>query len=326
MAYSDMQDTQGARKGRLPGRHELSRGHRIRRSTGEKIFDRLNMLMMAVLGLMMLFPFWYVLVLSLNDGADAAYGGIWLFPRKFTFDNFLYVLKNPQLQSAYVITISRTVLGASLTTLVCALAAYSMSKHSLWGRKGLLTIFMIPMFIGGTLSSNFIVLSKLGLVNNFLVYILPSSFNFFYMVVFRTFIYGLPSGLEESAKVDGAGYGTIFFRIILPLSMPVVATLLLFSGVAQWLDFSTNLMYVYDKKLMTVQYLLYQVVRANKMTVLSDNAINLHTGLGIANRQNITSQSIQMAVLMVATLPIIFVYPFMQKYFVKGMMIGAIKG
>ena len=299
--------------------------NRIKKSLGEKIFDTLNTLFMLILSFVTLYPFWYVLILSLNEGSDSAYGGIWFWPRKFTLDNYRYILANPQLQSAYLVTISRTILGTILTVLVTGFAAYAMSKKTLRFRKAFLTFFMIPMFIGGTLMSTYIVYAKLGLINNFLIYILPSSFSFYYMVVLRTFIYSLPPALEESAKIDGAGYLRIFFQIIIPLCLPAIATNALFSGVAQWLDFSTNLMFVYDDKLMTVQYLLYQVVRANKMTVLNEQAMAATGALQTINTQTITSQSIQMTVLMVATLPILLVYPFLQKYFVKGLTLGAIK-
>lgn len=301
------------------------RQNRIKRTRGELIFDIFNHILMVVISFVMLYPFWYVLVLSLNDGADSAYGGIWFWPRVFTLDNYKYILANPQLQSAYLVTIARTVIGTAITVLTTGFAAYAMSKRNLRGRKVLLTFFMIPMFIGGTTVSTYVVFAKLHLLNNFLVYVLPSAFSFYYMVVMRTFIYGLPPSLEESAKIDGAGHLRIFFKIIMPLCVPVVATVALFSAVAQWLDFSTNLMYVYDSKLTTVQYLLYQVVRANKMTVLNEQAMAASGALQNINTKNITSQSVQMTVLMVATLPIVVVYPFVQKYFVKGLTLGAIK-
>lgn len=301
------------------------RKRHIKKTVGERIFDIFNYAFMTVLSFVTLYPFWYVLVLSLNEGTDSAYGGIWFWPRKFTLDNYKYVLANPQLQSAYFVTIARTVIGTVLTVVVTGFAAYAMSKKTLRFRKVFLTFFMIPMFIGGTLMSTYIVYAKLGLINNFLIYVLPSSFSFYYMVVLRTFIYGLPPALEESAKIDGAGYLRIFFQIIVPLCLPAIATIALFAGVAQWLDFSTNLMYVYDNKLMTVQYLLYQVVRANKMTVLNEQAMAATGALQSVSTQTITSQAVQMTVLMVGTLPILLVYPFLQKYFVKGLTLGAIK-
>ena len=266
----------------------LNKKHKkVSRTKGEIVFDVCNYTILTLLSFITLYPFWYVLVLSLNEGIDSAYGGIWFWPRVFTLDNYKYVLQNPQLRSAYIVTIARTILGSVITVLTTGLAAYSMSKHNLKGRKLILAFFMIPMFLGGTLISYYVIYAKLGLINNFLVYILPSSFSFFYMVIIRTFIYGIPPSMEESAKIDGAGYFRIFFQIIMPLCLPVIATIILFSGVAQWLDFSTNLMYVYDNKLMTVQYLLYQVVRANKMTVLNEQQMAASGAL-----QNINTKTI----------------------------------
>ena len=169
-----------------------------------------------------------------------------------------------------------------------------------------------------------IVIAKLGLLNTFLIYII-NGFNFFFMIIVRTFIYGIPSSLEESAKIDGATYFTILFRIIFPLCMPVVAVILLFSGVDHWLDFYTNLIYVQKRELYTVQYLLYLVVRANQANVILEQAAVSGGDVSLLRAGKVTPQAIQMATLMVATLPILFVYPFLQKYFVKGVLIGAIK-
>jgi putative aldouronate transport system permease protein len=271
-----------------------------------------------------LYPFWYVLVLSFNEGRDAALGGIWFWPRVFSVDNYKFVLNNPMLKRSYFITISRTVTGACWTLFVTGLAAYSMSKRHLPGRNLILTFFMIPMFIGGTVISTYIVIAKLGLLNTFLIYII-NGFNFFFMIIVRTFIYGIPSSLEESAKIDGATYFTILFRIIFPLCMPVVAVILLFSGVDHWLDFYTNLIYVQKRELYTVQYLLYLVVRANQANVILEQAAVSGGDVSLLRAGKVTPQAIQMATLMVATLPILFVYPFLQKYFVKGVLIGAIK-
>jgi len=296
----------------------------IKKSIGEMIFDIWNVLFLFLVCFITLYPFWYVLVLSFNEGRDAALGGIWFWPRVFSVDNYKFVLNNPMLKRSYFITISRTVTGACWTLFVTGLAAYSMSKRHLPGRNLILTFFMIPMFIGGTVISTYIVIAKLGLLNTFLIYII-NGFNFFFMIIVRTFIYGIPSSLEESAKIDGATYFTILFRIILPLCMPVVAVILLFSGVDHWLDFYTNLIYVQKRELYTVQYLLYLVVRANQANVILEQAAVSGGDVSLLRAGKVTPQAIQMATLMVATLPILFVYPFLQKYFVKGVLIGAIK-
>lgn len=299
--------------------------NKIKRSIGEKIFDSTNVIVLLIFCVITLYPFWYVLINSLNEGTDATLGGLWLWPRKFTLDNYIYVLNNAQLKLAYLITILRTVLGAAICLLITGIAAYAISKRNLIGRSFILGFFILPMFIGGTVVSNYIIIAKLHLLNKFLVYIIPGAFSFFFMIVIRTFIYGLPPSLEESAKIDGAGYFVIFFKIILPLCRPVVATLLLFSGVGYWLDFNTNLLYVSNNKLMTLQYLLYMVTRANQMSVLQEQ-MALSTGnIAALKAPTVTPEAIKMTILMVITLPILCIYPFLQKYFINGMMIGAIK-
>jgi putative aldouronate transport system permease protein len=301
---------------------------RMLRSPAEKAFNVFNIIILCILCFATLFPFWYVLVLSLNDGRDSALGGVYFFPRKFTLANYQYVLSQRALRTAYVNTVLRTVIGASLSLLVSGLVAYSMSKKNLPGRNAILTYFMIPMFIGGTIVSGFIVMAKLRMLDNFLVYVIPGAFNFFYMIIIRTFMQGIPISLEESAKIDGASYYRVLFQIVLPLCMPVVATVLLFSGVTYWLDFFTNLLYVSKPQLMVAQYLLYRIVLANQVQVLTEQQA---AGMGQLYQLQqagspITSESVKMTVLMVVTLPIIVVYPFLQKYFIKGVLLGALKG
>jgi putative aldouronate transport system permease protein len=302
--------------------------HHIRKTPGEQVFRVFNSLLLLTVCFVTLYPFWYVLVQSFNEGQDAIRGGLFFWPRRFTVENFGYVLAQKSLRLAYVNTIVRTAVGSFLCLMVSGLAAYAVSKKDFKGRSFFLTYFMIPMFIGGTIVSNYIVIAKLGLLDNWLVYVLPGSFNFFFLIIIRTFINGLPISLEESAQIDGASYFTIFFRIVLPLCMPVVATVLLFSAVGYWLDFYTNLLYVSKQSMMVLQYLLYMVLRANRISVLSQmqamqsGAVAQLSG----SHSRITEESVKMTVLIVITVPILLVYPFFQRYFIKGVLIGAIKG
>ena len=295
---------------------------KIKSTPGEMIFDICNHLLLFAIAFITLYPFWYILVLSLNEGSDAMRGGIWFWPRKFTLENYQYVLSNPRIQSAYVVTIARTLVGTLITLTVCMLAAYSLSKRNMRGRKIIITFFLIPMFIGGTLASTFILYSTLGFLNKFWVYVIPGCFSFFYMVIMRTFIYSLPPSLDESAKIDGAGHVRILVSIVLPLCTPVIATIALYCGVGHWLDFGTNLYYIpSNEKLMVLQFLLWQIIRNNRPEVIDAASAN---SVAVANN-NRTSDSVKMTTLMVTTLPILCVYPFLQKYFVKGMMLGALK-
>ena len=299
------------------------------KSLKEAIFDRANVCVMVLLSLITLYPFWYVLVLSFNTGRDAAEGPIWFWPRQFTLENYVYVLNYGSLKSAFAVTVGRCIAGALLTVSVSMLAAFSLSKRFLPGRKAILFFFMLPMFIGGTMISHYVVVTKLHLLNNFLVYVIPGAFTFFGMVIMRTHIEEIPGELEESAMLDGANYWTIFIRIILPLSKPIIAAFLFFSIVEGWLDLYTNLIYVTDRKLFTLQYILYMVINSNEASYMARDVNN--AGAAALRRMRLnrsslpTPEVIKMTVMVIVTFPILFIYPFFQKYFIKGMLVGAIK-
>lgn len=306
----------------------MGKVNKISRSFGEVAFDRTNAIFLVILSFLTIYPFWYVLVLSLSEGNAAAKGPVWFWPRGFTFSNYLYVLNYASLQEAFLVTAARCVIGTSFSVAVSMLAAYSLSKRFLPGRKAILYFFILPMFIGGSIISNYVVIAKLGLLNNFFVYILPGAFGFFGMVIMRTFIEGIPAELEECTMLDGAGYWIIFTRIILPLSKPILAAFLFFGVVGGWLDFYTNLTYVTERKLYTLQYILYMVIQQNEAANMIDirNASESIKRLQEARGAGLpTPTVIKMSVMVIVTFPILFIYPFFQKYFVKGMLIGAIK-
>ena len=309
----------------IASKGEMVPRHRIKRSAGENIYDTFNVIFMLFLAFVTIYPFWYVLVYSFNEGRDAAKGGLWFWPRKWTLQNYKYVFGNPYINNAFFVTISRTVIGSLIHMVVTGFAAYTLMKKDLPGRKFIIYFYMMPMFIGGTLVSNYLVNAKLGLLNNFLVYIIPGAFSFFMMLVIRTFFEGIPESLEESAMLDGAGYYTVFFRIYLPLSGPIIATTLFFSAVGHWLDYYTNLIYVSDKHLYTLQYVLYKVVVASETSDMMRELQESGRLLTLTSEQQVTTQGLKMATLVVVTFPILFVYPFFQKYFIKGVLVGAVK-
>lgn len=316
------------RTGNDATRRNLFRRHhsnRIKQTPGEAVFNVFNTIFLIAVCCVTIYPFWYVLVLSLNEAKDSMLGGIWFWPREFTLDNYRYVLSSPQIGKAYLISISRTVLGSLYLLVITGFAAYFASKRNLPGRNAIITFLMVPMFIGGTIVTNYIIMAKLGLLNNYLVYILPGGFSMFYMIIIRTFINDLPPSLEESAKLDGAGYTTIFFKLIIPLCKPVIATVLLFTAVNLWLDFNTNLMYITKKDLTCLQYLLYTIEHSSQAARDIGQQMSKNGGAIAQIRQTITPEAVKYATLMVTTLPILFIYPFFQKYFTKGIMVGAIK-
>jgi putative aldouronate transport system permease protein len=310
---------------RIKAISDVRRSAGIRRSIGELFFDNANVIVMILFALMTLYPLWFVLINSLNEGRDAALGGIWFLPRKWSLNNYTFVL-NETMRHAYMVTLARTVSGSLLTLLVCGFAAYALTKHTLPGRNAIITFFLIPMFIGGTVVSYYVVYSRMGMLNRFWVYIIPGSFSFFQMIIMRTYMYTIPPSLEESAKMDGASYFRIFFRIVVPLSMPIIATTLLFSAVGHWLDFYTNMVYVNKRQLMTVQYLLWLVVLSGQSSMSAMTQEKAAGGGNAAYLQgSVTPQSIKMAAIIIVTVPILFVYPFLQRYFVQGVLIGSVK-
>jgi putative aldouronate transport system permease protein len=303
----------------------LHKRNRITRSPGELVFDGFNALFMILFAALTLYPFWYVLVYSLNNSQDAYAGGLWFWPRKFTLENIIYIMNRQALQRAFVVTLARSVLGPLLHLVVTGFAAYALSKRYLPGRKAITYYLIVPMFVGAPLVATYVVFARIGLMNNFLVYILPGAFGFFMMAIARALFEEIPASLEESAKMDGAGYLRIFFRLVLPLSTPIVATILIFSAVGHWLDFFTNFLFVQSPKLATLQYLLYQFEHET-MVVPSLISAQAASGGGLQVAQfKISSDTLKATTLIVITLPIIFVYPFFQGYIIKGLLIGAIK-
>lgn len=266
-----------------------------------------------------LYPVWYVLVNSLNEGMDGMRGGIYWWPRAFSFENYGAVFQSSGIMLAMGITVAKTLIGTLLHVLFTAMVAYAFSRKDLIGGKFYILLGTVTMFFGGGLIPTYLLMRDLHLLDNFLIYIIPALFSFFDLIIFMTFFREIPDGLEEAAKIDGANDWAIFLRVVLPVSMPVVATIALFHGVYQWNDYFTGVIYLNNMDLQPIQTYLYRVVAQS-----SSNQMAAQVPGGIS--KTVTSQSIKLATMVVTTLPIVFVYPFLQRYFVKGMMIGSIKG
>jgi putative aldouronate transport system permease protein len=290
-----------------------------RRSFKDLIFDQFNNVLMLAICFATLYPIWYVLVNSLNDGNDAMRGGIYWWPRIFSFDSYLAVFANDGIMLAMGVTVAKTLVGTVIHVLFTAMVAYSFSRRELIGRPVYMVIGTITMFFGVGLIPYFLLIRDLGMLDSFWVYIIPAMFSFFDLIIFLSFFREIPDALEEAAKIDGANDLKIFYQIILPVSMPVVATIALFHGVYQWNDYFTGMIYINKSDLQPIQTYLYRVVAQS-----SSNQMAAATTGSIA--KSVSSQSIKLATMVVTTLPIVIVYPFLQKYFVKGFMIGSIKG
>jgi len=294
----------------------------MRRSIGDKAFDIINYIIMIFLALITIYPFLYVLAVSLNDPFDTIKGGITILPRVFTLDNYKEVFSYPLIGQATLISVLRTVIGTILSVLSTAMVAYVLSRKDFIGRKGITTLFVITMYIGGGLVPDYLLIRSLGLMNNFLVYILPGLISPFNIILIRAYMENLPIELQESAMLDGANDFVIFFKVVFPLCLPVLATIALFVAVGHWNSwFDTYLYCGGNRNLTTLQYELQKIL-AN---TAASSTIDYYSNLDPTRTMRVTPQSLRMAMTIITTLPIVFVYPFVQKYFIKGMTLGAIR-
>ncbi len=281
--------------------------------------------LLLILGFAAFYPFWNAAVISFNSGTDTMKGGVTFWPREFSLDNYRIVFEDSRLVGAFVISILRTAVGTLCTILATAVFAYGMTKRELIGRKFYMVFCIITMYFSGGLIPSFLLIRELGLFNTFWVMVIPGLISVWDMIIFRTFFMGLPAGLEESAKVDGSSNWGILFRIVLPLSGPVIATLSLFTAVYHWNDWFAPSIYISNADLLPIQTKLQQILNSNIMSEQMQQMDPATQGR-LNKMRTVTSKSLSMATMMVATLPILCVYPFVQKYFVKGVLVGSLKG
>lgn len=281
------------------------------------IFNTLNTTFMVFILIIMVYPFWYVLSYSLSDTSRIT-GGMIFYPQGFSLDAFKVCLSNSDILNGFYISVARAVLGAGTMIIVSSMAAYILAKDNFMCIKGLRFFFLITMYFSGGLIPTYLVIKTLGLTGTFAVYILPGMANVFNMILIRTYIESLPNSLEESATIDGANDLVIFFKIILPLCIPVIAAVALFTFVGQWNSYIDTQIYNFKKpNLYPLQYILYNYMAA--FTPTKEMAKQQ------ANTMRVTPQSVKMAITIITIVPIAFVYPFLQRYFISGILIGAVK-
>jgi len=289
-------------------------------SKGEKVFNIFNFMFFAAFSISMLYPFWYNIIISLNNGKDSMLGGIFLWPRIFTLDNYAVVLTDSKLVASYIVTISRTLVGTLLSTFFTGIFAYTLSKKWLMGRKIFMNFAIATMFFGGGLIPTYMLYKNIHLINNFWVFILPGLISVWNMIIMKTFFEGLPESIEESAKIDGYNDIQIFFKIIVPCSTPVFAAIALFNGVYHWNAWFDSYIFTSKEYLKTTQVLLLTIINQAAATDITANANRVRFGSNA-----VTSKAIQAATMIVTVLPILFIYPFLQKYFISGIMLGSVK-
>ncbi|WP_078544938.1 carbohydrate ABC transporter permease [Litchfieldia alkalitelluris] len=295
-------------------------------SMGDRIFDISNYTFMIFLCAIMLYPMLNTLAISLNDATDSIKGGIYLWPREFTFYNYEHVFGEASLVNSFFMSVLRTVLGTAISVFCTAMVAYTISRQEFVLRKFVTIAFILTMYFNGGLIPNFLLMRDLDLIGSFWVYILPGIIGVFNLIVVRSFIEGLPESLMESAKIDGAGDFTTFFKIVLPLSLPVLATVSLFVAVFQWNSwFDVFLFNSSVPELSTLQYELMKILQNSNASMSGKTAADAFANAQ-ASANVVTPTSIRATMTIIASVPIILVYPFVQKYFVKGLTIGGVKG
>lgn len=286
-------------------------------------FDWINCIVMALISFLMLYPLWYCVVGSFNEGSDYLRGGVFLWPRKWTLANYRAVFLDRSILNAFGVTIAKCLIGTVTSVLCTSMVSYAITRPQLKLKKIYIPFIMLTMFFSGGLIPYFILITDLGMYDSFWVYIIPTMFSAYNMIIIQSFMRELPGELIESAKIDGASEYRIFFQMILPLSKPVLATISLFTIVNHWNSYFDSMMYTSSQKLQTIQLFLKKVI--------TDPSVA--RGLGSAatitipeQASTLTPQVVKLATMVITALPIICVYPFLQRYFVKGVTMGAVKG
>ena len=302
-----------------------------KRGIGDYIADGVIILIMVFIIVIVMYPFLNALAISLNHAEDTARGGITLYPRRFSADSYKNIVTNPLIGQAYLVSIARTLIGTLTALFSTGIIAYGLSHSKLVGRKFYSLICIIPMYFSGGLIPVYLMIRGMGLFNNFWVYIIPAQIGLFNILLMRTFFQGLPAELEESARIDGANYLTIFFRIVVPVSTPIIATIALFVGVGHWNDWFTGNIYIVKQELKPMMNVLLGIINeaafAERMAALAGQGSQVSTALSaIGKGRPVNTRSVTMATMFATIIPIVISYPFLQRFFVKGIMVGSVKG
>jgi putative aldouronate transport system permease protein len=290
-------------------------------SPSQRVFEVFNIIFLSLFGLITLYPFWYVLVASFNVGSDFMRGGVYFWPRAFTLENYTRALKDSRIFNSLIISVERTALGVFLSLFFTSLISYAVIIKTLPGRTFFTFFFYFTTIFGGGMIPYYMLLRDLGLTRSFWLYVIPGIYSFFNFLLMRTYFQTIPIEMKESAEIDGAGHVKVLFQIYMPLSMPIIATLALFIGVGHWNDWFTGAYYQSRTALFPAATLLQKLLRESSPAATKAGQETLMDAM-----RTFTPQSLQMAFVMLLTMPIVLVYPFLQKYYVKGVMIGAVKG
>ncbi|NOU62608.1 ABC transporter permease subunit [Paenibacillus sp. LMG 31461] len=286
----------------------------VRGSFGGKLFDAANVIFLVLITLLTLYPFWDSLIVSITPIQESLSSSIHLYPQTITFEAYTYILGLKQLWVSYKVSVIVTVLGTLISMIATLLAAYALSKKELPGGRIIMFAIVFTMMFGGGIIPNYLVVKQLGIINSMWAMMIPAAIQTYNLILMRSFFSSVPESLEESARIDGCNDFGILLRIIVPLSMPAIATISLFYAVSKWNEFFTAVMYVTDKEIWPLQLFL--------RSMLIDNEAAFQSG---GDSPFLLGQSIKMATIMISTIPVMLIYPFFQRYFVQGVTLGAVK-
>jgi putative aldouronate transport system permease protein len=280
----------------------------------------------AIFAFVCVYPFYYIFINTISSNTLSEKGFINFLPRQIHFQNYIDALKIPGLANAAMISVGRTVIGTALTVMTTAFLGYMFTRNSLWHRKLWYRYVIITMYFNAGIIPWYLTMRNLHLTNNFWGYILPGIVSPFYIILAKTFVESIPIELQQAAEIDGAGTLRVFFSIILPVIKPIMATVAIFTAVGQWNAFQDTLLLMTNEKLYSLQFILYQYINqaSSLKTLINSSSSGAGVAQSLATVQ--TATSIRMTVTIIVVAPILLIYPIFQRYFVKGMMIGAVKG
>lgn len=289
----------------------------VKEDLDSRIFNALNTSLLFLIMLVIIIPLWNVIISSFSSGRSLAEGGFVFWPNEFSLENYRAVFNDNSIWQSFFISVSKTLIGVITHVFFCAMIGYGLSKRYIRGRKLYVAMGVITMFFSGGMIPTYLLIKSLGLLDSFWVYIIPALFSYYDVVILMNFFRNVPDSLEESAKIDGAGDWRIFLKIFIPLSMPAMATIALFNGVSQWNDFMTTKLYITNQDLYPLQMKLYEIIVQSQTQSMQN--------IGGSAIIETTTKGVQLATIVITTLPIVVMYPILQRYFISGMMMGAVK-
>ena len=301
-------------------------GVQLDRSFSDRLISVITYVVYAIFAFVCIYPFYYIFINSISANNLSERGKVILYPIGIHFQNYINVTKIPGLLDAAKISVLRTVIGTALTVIVAGFLGYMFTRQTLWRRKFWYRFVVVTMYFNAGIIPWYLTMDKLGMTNNFWGYIFPTIVQPFYIILCKTFTESVPKELQDAAEIDGAGTLTVFFRIMLPVIKPILATIAIFAAVGQWNSFQDTLLLMKDQKLYTLQFVLYQYINqaSSLKALISSTSSASQVAASLAHAA--TATSIRMTVTIVVVLPVMLVYPFFQRFFTKGIMIGAVKG